>query len=132
LREPKASEAKCENQFDHDIAFPDLMTYSYIKKIEPQNKFGLKRGPQNKFGTKKGPQNKFGTKKGPQNKFGLKRGPQNKFGLKRRPQNKFGTKRRPQNKFLTQIICTSFNQKTLYLNKQGCCAKIPVYLCFST
>ena len=33
------------------IAFPDLMTYSYIKKNEPQNKFGLKIRPQNKFGT---------------------------------------------------------------------------------
>ena len=61
------------------IAFPDLVAYSYIKKIEPQNKFGTKRGPQNKFGTKRGPQNKFGTKRGPQNKFG------------------------------TIIICTSFN-----------------------
>ncbi len=29
------------------IAFPDLMTYSYIKKIKPQNKFGTKRRPQN-------------------------------------------------------------------------------------
>ena len=26
-----------------DIAFPDLMTYSYISKIEPQNKFGTKK-----------------------------------------------------------------------------------------
>jgi len=25
------------------IAFPDLMTYSYIKKIEPQNKFATKK-----------------------------------------------------------------------------------------
>ncbi len=48
------------------------MTYSYIQKIEPQNKFGLKRGPQNKFGLKRGPQNKFGLKRGPQNKFGTK------------------------------------------------------------
>jgi len=43
------------------IAFPDLMTYSYIKKIEPLNKFGTKRRPQNKFGTKRRPQNKLGT-----------------------------------------------------------------------
>jgi len=47
-----------------DIAFPDLMTYSYIKKIEPQNKFRTKRAKlQNKFGTKIAPrQNKFFTK----------------------------------------------------------------------
>ncbi|MEK8019346.1 MAG: hypothetical protein VSS75_020940 [Candidatus Parabeggiatoa sp.] len=25
--------------YRRSIAFPDLMTYSYIKKIEPQNKF---------------------------------------------------------------------------------------------
>jgi len=25
------------------IAFPELMTYSYISKIEPQNKFGTKK-----------------------------------------------------------------------------------------
>jgi len=25
--------------FNEVIAFPDLMTYSYIKKIEPENKF---------------------------------------------------------------------------------------------
>jgi len=67
-----------------DIAFPDLMTYSYIKKIEPQNKFGTKIRQQNKFGTKI------------------------------RPQNKFGTKIRQQNKFCIQIICTSFNWETLY------------------
>jgi len=50
------------------------MMYSYIQKIEPQNKFCTPRGPQNKFGLKRGPQNKFGLKRGPQNKFGLKRG----------------------------------------------------------
>ncbi|MEK8017865.1 MAG: hypothetical protein VSS75_013415, partial [Candidatus Parabeggiatoa sp.] len=50
------------------IAFPDLRTYSYIKKIEQQNKFGTKRRPKNKFGTKRRPQNKFGTKRRPFNR----------------------------------------------------------------
>jgi len=59
------------NEVSEAIAFPDLMTYSYIKKIEPQNKFFTKIRPQNKFRTKIAPlQNKFRTKIAPlQNKF---------------------------------------------------------------
>jgi hypothetical protein len=36
------------------------MTYSYIKKIEPQNKFGTKRGPQNNKERKKARKIRFG------------------------------------------------------------------------
>jgi len=32
-----------ELNFPDYIAFPDLMTYSYIKKIDPQNKLGTKK-----------------------------------------------------------------------------------------
>jgi len=41
----------CFFAIEIDIAFPDLMTYSYIKKIEPQNKFCTPSKQQNKFCT---------------------------------------------------------------------------------
>ena len=99
------------------IAFPDLMTYSYIKKIEPQNKFCTPNRLQNKFCTPNRPQNKFCTPNRPQNKFCTPNRPQNKFCTPNRPQNKFCTPNKIWNEKNRKINLQ--RQSNLYFIQSG-------------